>query len=143
MLKNKSVKEINVILNDAYSDKQNSEILKDSIQEYYNYGHCMDLAIAFHRLYGFHIEAAIVDDISDCWIGHSWVKMPNGLYFDIMGTYKEKSELESFGNRTLVNLNEKEFSKYILNKSISDIELDINKAMTVAKFIFEKLHKNN
>lgn len=137
MLSNKSVNETIALVEQAYSATGGSAKIKDALQEYYTYGHCMDLAIAFHRLYGFEIEATIVDDKAGSWIGHAWVKMDDGLYLDVMGTYVDRFELESFGGKTLSNLKEVDLLEYINDAHKPIPNIDIEKAIVVA----EKLRK--
>lgn len=137
MLQNKSVSEINVILNSIYVEENAVADLKDKLQEYYNYGHCMDLAIAFNRLHGFEIEAAIIDDKDTSWIAHAWVKIPNGEYLDIMGIYQDRVELESFGGRVIENISENKLIDFTKNKSIPSS--DIDKAILVAQYLSKSL----
>lgn len=125
-----------------HNEKDNHLELKDQLQEQYNYGRCMFLAIALHRRYGFEIQAAIVNDKDgESWIGHAWVKLPDGLFFDIMGKYEDSSELDSFGDITKKELDEKSLAAYFDNDS--EYEKEIKKAMVVTKYYLEPNHNLN
>jgi hypothetical protein len=107
------------------------EALRDKLNEYYSNGHCMDLAIALHRRFGFEIQASItIEPSGEEWIGHAWVKLPDGNLLDIMGRYTDSVELESFGDKLVTGLDEKGLRKYINN----DINLaqDIKRAMVIS-----------
>lgn len=65
------------------------------LNERYCYGHCMDLAIALHRAYGYTIQASMVESK---WVGHAWAQLPDGKFLDILDIYTDCDELESFGD---------------------------------------------
>ena len=118
------------LLKDAYFN--NSATALDKLQERYTCGHCMDLAIAFHRLYGFEIQATLVLDKDKTWIGHAWVSSKDGSFLDVMGLYGDSIELESFGDKVIRGLDEKDLYKYM---DKPPLEKDINQALILAKCI--------
>ncbi|MEP8041620.1 hypothetical protein ABJY94_18500 [Vibrio parahaemolyticus] len=93
----------------------------DLLNEHYCYGHCMDLAIALHRAYGYTIQASMVESK---WVGHAWVRLPDGTYLDILSRYTDTDELESFGDGecTLSFTNEGDFVSML---EIKDNELEV------------------
>ncbi len=132
-----TIEEFKDFLYQAYN--KNNEQYVDQLQEYYSCGNCMYLAIAFHRLYGYSIEATLVDCIDGEYIGHAWARNDCGQCIDIMGTYdnSEEDELIGFGDRVLTNLNEANLKEYFVPNP--DFEKDIEKAFFVAKCIKIKL----
>lgn len=122
------------LLKDAYS--KNNQIALDKIQERYTYGHCMDLAIAFHRLYGFEIQVTLVLDKDKSWIGHAWASRKDGSFLDVMGLYTDSIELQSFGDKVITGLDEKDLYQYM---DEPPLESDINQALILAKCIMKKI----
>lgn len=133
-----SIEEFKDYLYQAYNNS--NEQCFDQLQEYYSCGNCMYLAIAFHRLYGYSIEAAIVDEVDGSFIGHAWARTSSGQCIDIMGTYDDSEEVElvSFGNRVVTNLDESNLKSYF--ECNPDFETDIEKALFAAKCIKRKLN---
>lgn len=131
----KKIEEIKRLIYEAYVEKNLNSL--DEIQEYYTYGNCMYLAIALNRIYGFEIQAAIVNQDSVNWIGHAWVKLPGGNYIDIMGLYTDTVELDGFGDKTITNMTEDNLCEYMEN--LNGIEKEIKKAEIVAKCIVSHL----
>jgi hypothetical protein len=125
-------------LKEAYSD--NNEKALDELQSYYSFGHCMDLAIAFHRLYGFEIQVMLVSEDTGYWIGHAWVKRPSGDYLDVLGSYTDTIEFESFGDKKLTNLIEADLHKYI--DTSTQLDDDIEKAKLLAECILKNLNSS-
>lgn len=93
----------------------------DLLNEHYCYGHCMDLAIALNRAYGYIIQASMVESK---WVGHAWVKLPDGTFLDILSRYTDTDELESFGDGkcTLSFTSEGDFVSIL---EIKDNELEV------------------
>jgi len=126
---NKTKEEVAAIVNGIRNKEEGFEKSLESMESYFSTGHCMDLAIALHRRFGYEIQAAIVDDPDISWIGHAWVALPDGQFLDIMGKYTDSEELEDFGERTVVGLSEEGLREYIHNNE--DIANDIGIAALV------------
>jgi hypothetical protein len=135
MMQSKNADELEHLLSEAYLNKD--EVVLDELQGYYSYGHCMELAIAFHRLYGYEIQLVTESDHDKAWIAHAWVKRGDNDYLDIMGTYVDTVELESFGNEKHTGLTEEHLYKYMTHSP--QLEVDIEKAKIVANLIIKHI----
>ena len=122
------------LLKEAYSNNNISAL--DTIQERYTYGHCMDLAIAFNRIYGFEIQTTLVVEENKLFIGHAWVIREDGLFLDVMGLYSDSTELKSFGDKVITGLNEKDLIQYM---DSPPLEKDIQQALILAKQIIKNI----
>tara|TARA_Y100000588_G_scaffold298880_1_gene320002 strand:- start:28243 stop:28653 length:411 start_codon:yes stop_codon:yes gene_type:complete len=122
------------LLKEAYSNNNISAL--DTIQERYTYGHCMDLAIAFNRIYGFEIQTTLVVEENKLFIGHAWVIREDGFFLDVMGLYSDSTELKSFGDKVITGLNEKDLIQYM---DSPPLEKDIQQALILAKQIIKNI----
>ena len=122
------------LLKEAYSNNNISAL--DTIQERYTYGHCMDLAIAFNRIYGFEIQTTLVVEENKLFIGHAWVIREDGFFLDVMGLYSDSTELKSFGDKVITRLNEKDLIQYM---DSPPLEKDIQQALILAKQIIKNI----
>ena len=117
------------LLKEAYSNNNISAL--DTIQERYTYGHCMDLAIAFNRIYGFEIQTTLVVEENKLFIGHAWVIREDGLFLDVMGLYSDSTELKSFGDKVITVV------PGLTHKSKQDLSAASDPAVNTKEFLLK------